>query len=140
MGGEAIDMRGSMGAIYKPTGRVEQQFGDRIEIHGDGNVIGSGSAAVLKGGGLEGFMKDLESLRQALQQADLDEDKIQAIDSDLESVQAQARKERPNRAVIMSKLRSAAEILAAAEGSAGAIERLQSLASALLSMAGKLFG
>jgi len=140
MGGEAIDMRGSMGAIYKPTGRVEQQFGDRIEILGDGNMIGSGSAALLKGASLEEFMKELVSLRQALQQADLDENSIQAVDSDLESVQAQARKERPNRTVIMSKLRSAAEILAAAEGSAGAIERLQSLASGLLSMAGKLFG
>ncbi len=44
-GGEAVDMRGSQGAIYKPSGPVEQQFGDRTSITGDGNVIGQGSSS-----------------------------------------------------------------------------------------------
>ena len=140
MGGEAIDMRGSTGAIYKPTGPVRQHFGDKIEIHGDGNVIGSGSAAVLKGANMERFLKDLQSLRQALQDANLDEETVQAVDSDLQIVQAQAGKERPNKTMIMSKLRSASEILAAVEGSVGTIERVQALASSLLSFAGRLFG
>ncbi len=107
MGGEAIDMRGSTGAIYKPTGPVRQHFGDKIEIHGDGNVIGSGSAAVLKGANMERFLKDLQSLRQALQDANLDDETVQAVDADLQTVQAQAGKERPNKTMIMSKLRSA---------------------------------
>jgi hypothetical protein len=34
-GGEAVDMRGSQGVLYKPSGPVEQQFGDRINITGD---------------------------------------------------------------------------------------------------------
>ena len=51
-GGEAVDLRGSQGAIYKPSGPVEQQFGDRISITGDGNVIGQGSSSrVIKTGG-----------------------------------------------------------------------------------------
>lgn len=51
-GGEAVDMRGSQGAVYKPSGPVEQQFGDRISITGDGNVIGQGSSSrVIKTGG-----------------------------------------------------------------------------------------
>ena len=140
MGGEAIDMRGSTGAIYKPTGPVRQHFGDKIEIHGDGNVIGSGSAAVLKGANMERFLKDLQSLRQALQDANLDDETVQAVDADLQTVQAQAGKERPNKTMIMSKLRSASEILAAVEGSVGTIERVQALASSLLSFAGRLFG
>lgn len=139
MGGEAIDMRGSTGAIYKPTGPVRQHFGDKIEIHGDGNVIGSGSAAVLKGADMERFLKDLQSLRQALQDANLDNETLQAVDSDLQIVQAQAGKERPNKTMIMSKLRSASKILAAVEGSVGTIERVQALASSLLSFAGRLF-
>ena len=39
-GGEAVDLRGSQGAVYKPSGPVEQQIGNRISITGDGNVIG----------------------------------------------------------------------------------------------------
>jgi hypothetical protein len=140
MGGEAIDMRGSTGAIYKPSGSVSQHFGDRIEIHGDGNVIGSGSAAVFKAPGIEQFLKDLRSLRQALNDANLDEETIQAVEPDLEIVESQAKKEKPNKTMIMSKLRSAAEILAAVDGSVGTLERVQTLASSLLSLAGRLFG
>jgi hypothetical protein len=48
-GGEAVDMRGAQGAVYKPSGPVKQQFGD-ISIVGDGNVIGdSSSSNVVKG-------------------------------------------------------------------------------------------
>jgi hypothetical protein len=140
MGGEAIDMRGSTGAIYKPSGSVSQHFGDRIEIHGDGNVIGSGSAAVFKAPGIEQFLKDLRSLRQALKDANLDEETIQAVEPDLEIVESQAKKEKPNKTMIMSKLRSAAEILAAVDGSVGTMERVQALAASLLSLAGRLFG
>lgn len=140
LGEEAVDMRDSTGAIYKPSGPVKQHFGDKIEIHGDGNVIGSGSASVLNGANIDRFQEDLQSLRQALQDADLDEDTVQTVDADLETVQTQAGKERPNKTMIMSKLRSTSEILAAVEGSAGAIERMQALASSLLNYAGRLFG
>jgi len=47
-GGEAVDMREVQGAVYKPSGPVEQQFGDRITIHTDGNVlVGSGPGETL---------------------------------------------------------------------------------------------
>ena len=38
-GGEAVDMRGSQGAVYKPSGPVEQQFGDRTVVHTTGDVV-----------------------------------------------------------------------------------------------------
>ena len=46
-GGEAVDLRGSEGAIYKPSGAVEQHLGNRISITGDGNVIGDHSRSTV---------------------------------------------------------------------------------------------
>jgi hypothetical protein len=34
-GVEAVDMHGAQGAVYKPSGPVEQHFGDRVTISGD---------------------------------------------------------------------------------------------------------
>ncbi len=48
-GGEAVDLRGAQGAVYKPTGAVEQQFGHRVAITGDvsGQVaVGEGNTQV----------------------------------------------------------------------------------------------
>jgi len=138
--GEAIDLRGSVGAVYKPSGQVSQHFKNRIEIHGDGTLFGSGSAASLKAKDMQRFLADLQSLRQALLEAGLDDETFQAVDADLQTVQTQAVKQRPNKTIIISKLRSAAEIMAAADGSVGIVERMQALASSLLSLAGRLFG
>ena len=44
-GGEAADLRGAQGVVYKPTGPAEQQVGDRITITGDGNVVGDESSS-----------------------------------------------------------------------------------------------
>lgn len=41
-------MRGSQGAVYKPAGPIEQQFGDRISIMGDGNVVGDHSQSTVR--------------------------------------------------------------------------------------------
>jgi tetratricopeptide (TPR) repeat protein len=138
-GGDAIDFRGSKGAIFKPTGSVSQHFGDRIEVHGDGNVFGSGSASSFKGTDMRKFQADLQSLRKALSGSGLDDETREAVDADLQTVQTQAEKPRPNKVMLLSKIRSAADILSAADGSAGAVERMQSLASGLLSLAGQLF-
>ena len=45
--GDAMDLCGSTGAIIKPTGQVEQHYGDRISIKGDGNVIGDASQSTV---------------------------------------------------------------------------------------------
>jgi len=56
LGGDAIDFRGSKGAVFKPTGKVSQHFGDRIEIHGDGNVIGDNSrSTIIRQSGAKGI-------------------------------------------------------------------------------------
>jgi hypothetical protein len=38
-GGEAVDLRGSQGALHKPTGPVDQQFGNRTVVHTTGDVV-----------------------------------------------------------------------------------------------------
>lgn len=142
LGGEAVDMRGSTGTIYKPSGSVSQHIGDRIDIQGGGNVTETASrpAEKLKDAGKEMFLKDLQLLRRKLQDAGLDEDTVQAVDDDLRFVEAQARKERANKRMIMSKLRSSTEILSSVEGSGGTIKQAQTMASILLKSAEKLFG
>jgi len=57
-GGEAVDLRGTQGAVYKPAGPVEQQFGDRITITGDGNVVGDGSSSRVVKTEVGGAVKD----------------------------------------------------------------------------------
>ncbi len=136
-GGDAIDMRGSTGTIFKPTGPISQHIGDRIEIRREGNIVRPGTS--LKVAAIEEFLEELQSLRRALESADLDRDTVEAVNADLKIVQAQAKKERPNKTMIMSKLRSASEILDSAEGAEGTIEQVQTMASALLRSAEGLF-
>jgi hypothetical protein len=143
-GGEAVDMRGSQGALYKPGGPVEQQFGDRITITGDGNVIGSGSrSTVIKqqatGVTVDDLLRLLAELRQALPGADLDPDVAQAVESDLQVAESQARKDEPNAALILLKIKSVAELLATADGALGIVERVRPLAQQALEWAGQLF-
>jgi hypothetical protein len=143
-GGEAVDMRGSQGAVYKPSGPVEQQFGSRITITGDGNVIGSGSrSTVIKqqttGVTVDDFLRLLAGLRQALPTAGLDPDVAQAVEADLQVAESQARKPKPNAALVLSKLKSVAELLATADGVLGIVDRVRPLAQQALEWAGQLF-
>jgi hypothetical protein len=109
-GGEAVDMRGAQGAIYKPTGPVNQHFGDRVKVTGDGNIIGGSHhrVTVVKsemGGAVtvEAFLQQLTALRQVLAETPLDADTAQAVTADLEVVEQQARKPQPKPALILAK-------------------------------------
>ncbi|MDY7076489.1 MAG: caspase family protein [Chloroflexota bacterium] len=142
--GEAVDLRGSRGAVYKPSGPVEQQFGSRITITGDGNIIGNGSrSTVIKqqatGVMVDDFLRLLAELRQALPAAGLAPDVAQAVESDLQVAESQARKAKPNAKLILLKLRSVAELLATADGVLGIVERVRPLAQQAFEWAGQLF-
>jgi hypothetical protein len=137
-------MRGAQGPIYKPSGPVEQQFGDRISIQGDGNVIGDGSRSTVikqstQGATVDEFLELLSKLREIVPQAGIDPDVAEAIESDLERAEAQAQKPKPNAALILSRVRSAAELLATAEGVWSITERIRPLAQQALEWAGRLF-
>jgi hypothetical protein len=141
MGGEAVDMRSSTGAIYKPSGSVSQHIGNQISITGDGNIIGNHNQAtvVKQTATLNEFLQQLKSLREELAQAGLKPDIAQTINSDLDAVDAQAHLLQPNRLILMNKLKSVVEMLAAVEGASGAIGKAQCLAGSLLACAGQVF-
>jgi len=144
-GGEAVDMRGSQGVLYKPSGPVEQQFGDRINITGDGNEVADhGRAVVIKqdttGITTDDFLRLLEGLRRAVSSVELDPDVAEAVEADLQTAEAQARKPQPNWKLVLLKLRGAAEMLEMVDGVLGVSERALPLARQALEWAGQLFG
>ncbi len=143
-GGEAVDLRGSQGAIYKPSGPVEQQVGNRISITGDGNVIGNHSRSTVikqttQSASVEEFRRLIADLGRGLAQAGLDEDTAAAVEVDVRTVEEQAAKPQPRGAIIMSKLKSITEMLAAVTGTAAAAGKLLPLAQKAVEWAGQLF-
>lgn len=143
-GGEAVNLSGSQGAVYKPSGPVKQHFGDRVTITGDGNVIGNNnrvnvSKSQTTGVTVDEFLKLLVELRQAIPQAGLDPDEAEAMVTDLQAAEAQARKPQPNARLILSRITNVAGLLATADGALGMLQRLQPLAQQLQTWAGSLF-
>ena len=117
IGGEAVDLSGSRGAIYKPSGPVDQQFGNRVSITGDGNVIGNHSRSTVikrttQGASVEEFRRMIGELKSGLALAGLDEDTAAALEADVRTVEEQAAKPQPRGAIIVSKLKSITEMLA----------------------------
>lgn len=144
-GGEAVDLHGGRGVLYKPAGPVEQHFGQRISITGDANVIGNHSqSTVIKqtttGVRLEEFIQLLAELQAVLAQAGLDTDTGNVVAADMSVVQEQVSKPKPSGAIVVSKLRSITEVLTAAAGTAVAAGKLLPLAQRALEWAKQLFG
>ncbi len=143
-GGEAVDIRASQGAIYKPSGPVEQQFGNRISITGDGNVIGNRSRSTVikqtsRGASVDEFRRLIAGLKSGLAQAGLDEDTTAAVEADLCTVEEQAAKPQPRGAIIVGKLKSITEMLMAVVDTEAAAGKLLPLAQKAMEWAGELF-
>jgi hypothetical protein len=143
-GGEAVDLRGSRGGVYKPSGDVRQHYGDSIRITGDGNVIGDNSrSTVIKSqtGEVtpERFQALLAQLHQAVEAAALDDETRFVVVDDLRTVEAQIEKEQPRRAIVLSKLQSVLGLLATADGVWGIAERALPLARQAVDWAQALF-
>jgi hypothetical protein len=142
--GEAVDMRGSQGGMYKPSGPIEQHWGDNIRIRGDGNFIGDHNRVnVTKsqttGITVEGFQRLLREIQSIVQSSSLDPKTQEMVESDLEAVEAQAGREKPNRMVIFGKLNGVLSMLATADGVLGLAERARPLAERALQWAQTLF-
>ena len=143
-GGDAVDLRGSQGAIIKPTAPIEQHFGADIHITGDGNVVGDNNRVNIdksqtSGVTVEDFLRLLGELQRQLPQAGLEPDVAAAVAADLQVTLAQTRKPKPNAGLILSRLMGVAELLATADGVAGMVQRVQPLAQRALEAAQQLF-
>jgi hypothetical protein len=143
-GGEAVSFDRSQGAIYKPSGSLEQQFGDRIQITGDGNVVADhGRSMVIKqhttGITTDDLLRLMEELKQALSTVDLDPDVAEALEADLKMAETQARKPKPNRNLLLMRLGNVAQMLATVDKVWGVGERVLPLTQQALAWAKQLF-
>ena len=136
------------GAYIRGDVKVKGDFvaGDKTETHitGDGNVVGDHSSATVikqanQGATLEGFLRLLTEIRQALPAAGLDRDMAQVIEGDYQVVEKQAKKEKPSAPIIVAKLKSAAEVLTATGTVLTAGQALAPLAQQAIQWAQQLF-
>ena len=101
---------------------------DKIEIHrpAEGVTVGE-------------FVALLSQVRQLASQAALDKDTAEVIEVDFRVVEEQAKRPQPNRAIILSKLKGAAELLTAATAAVAAAKPLLPLVQRAVEWAGQLF-
>ncbi len=139
-------------------------FGDHAHVGGDvftggknltikaGDIIAAGGSVNIAGGSIsqnnyvyetqpskEDFAQLLEEIRKLLKEAQLDDDTRQAVQEDLDKVDDQASKEHPKKAIITSKLKSAAEVISAAGSLVAAGQKFEPLFQKALELAQKLF-
>ncbi len=88
---------------------------------------------------VDDLLRLLAQARELLPAAGLDTPTAQVIQSDLETAEAQARQEHPNRAIVVAKLKSVAEVLGAVGGAATGLSRLLPLVQQALQWAERLF-
>jgi hypothetical protein len=163
---ETIQASGSQGFIYKPSGPVEQVFGDKVagdKVGGDkitGDKIDTGGGAFIGGsvntaGGdfagrdlhkpvtqapaLDQFIATLQELRIAIQTAGLPDRERRSVEIDLELVEAEAKEAKPSQPVILSRLQSLRSLLEDAAGAGGAAVTLAELARRAAELAGQIF-
>ena len=125
-GGEAVDLRQSRGAVYRPTGPVKQHFGDDIRITNNGVTV-------------DEFLELLTKLQQELGTIALNPQLSATVESDVQAVQTQAQMPEPQRGIIMAKLNGILAMLATADGVWGLAERVAPLAQRALEAAQQLF-
>jgi hypothetical protein len=114
-------------------GDVHTQGGDFV---GRDQVV---SIGLQQGATLDEFVHLLGEMRRLLPQSGLDKDTAQVVEGDFRVVEEQAQKPKPNRAIILGKLKGAAEALTAAATLAEAGQKLLPMAQKAAQWAGQLF-
>jgi hypothetical protein len=98
-------------------------------VTGDGNRVEQGAS-------MDEFLALLEELRQKIRDAPLAADVAEDLEAEAADVERKARREAPNGAMILGKLKTITEVLS---GAAGLGEKLVPLARRLGEMAAVLF-
>jgi hypothetical protein len=129
----------------EPSRKIEMGDGnyyeEKIEVTG-GQFTGGHSNTTIQaqqGASLAEIAALMATLRRALPGAGLDADTAEVIDADVQVVEAQAAKPKPNGAIVVSKLESITKMLAAASGAAVAARELLPVAQQALQWAQQMF-
>ncbi len=104
--------------------------------------MGRDQVRVSGGVTLDEFQALLREIRQALPQAGLEPDILEVINADFRLIEEQTQKGKPNKAIVVSKLKSISEMLkagAAAATLATAGVKLAPLIERAIQLAGQLF-
>lgn len=136
-GGAGID---TGGAAYVGGDVHAEEFvgGDKVIQVGERSVVAGSikesfiqtgdTVGVQQGATVEQFLELLAEIRRLLAESGLDKDTIQVVDGEYREVEERASKPKPNRAVILGKLKGAAEALTTAAAAAEAGQKLLPLA------------
>ena len=101
---------------------------DRIEVN-----------QATQGSTMAEFVELLSQIRRSASQAGLDKESAEVIEADFRVVEEQAQRPQPNGAIILSKLKGAAELLTAATAAAAAAKPLLPMVQQAAKWAGQLF-
>ena len=113
------------------TNRSVAIGGNATNVH-----ISTGDTAMQQGATLEDFLVLLTELRKSVAEAPLEAQVVADVEAEAESVKEQAERKKPNSAMILGKLKTITDVLAAATGAG---EKLVPMARRLGEIAGQLF-
>ncbi len=88
---------------------------------------------------LEDFRQLLGEFGQLLKQSGVSGDEAEVIEGDFQVVEQQAAKDKPNGAIVKSRLNSIMEMLKDSAGAAGHLEKIMTVGGKLAQWAGVLF-
>jgi hypothetical protein len=115
-------------------------FGGNVTAGGD--VIGRDQTITnvgnQQGVSIEEFRSLLAEFRHLLSEATLDADTTQVIEADFQVLENQAAKEKPNGAIVKSKLKGMTELLGDTASAAGSLDKIIGVLGKLTAYAGVL--
>jgi len=144
--GDVIDARGAQGTIIRPTGPVEQVFGDKIDS--GSSLLGRGSAGrdlsditlpTPPVPSLSQFTGLLAELRAGLETAGLEAKILNSIESDVTNIEVEAKDAQPSLPVIEAKLTGIRALLQKTAGVGPAALSLVEIVQISLALAHQLF-
>lgn len=125
---------------------------DKKTINGDKNLVISGNvsnSSIVMGDGntvdfnaepnTEEFLMLLIELKSLLSKSKTDSNVKESFEKDIDTVQSQVEKDSPNRAIIISKLKSVSEAISLVGKSIGDISKISLILQSAIEWAHKLF-
>lgn len=127
----------------KPANKVSIKIGNVTSSGGNVNIAGGdinqSITQVSQNASLDDFPKLLSEIGNFIERANLDPDIAEEAKSTLQGIEMQARKEKPNVALITGKLKSLTELVGAAAGADSALQQLKPLIQKAVQLAQQLF-